>query len=736
MQEKRKLLTKRLIIIYLSLLLLWAVPIVASIIKIQFVEGSFWRGKAIERTVAMREVKANRGKIYSADGRTLATSVPIFDISLDLGKERIINPKTYDTTYAYVIHDSIFKPQLKNLCEKLGYMFPQSGYNYFLNELTEARRKGNRYFTLKRNVSLNDKEKMKTFPIMGIEKKSKKRIDENGDTIPVKKQYSFHRGVIVQRKDRRENPYTPIARRTIGTLNTSDGCDTCYNGLDGYYNTILKGKKGKRMERRLASKVWVPVEDEDFVSAEDGKDIVSTIDVSLQELAEKSLRNCLETNNADGGYVILMEVQTGYVRAISSLYRTGDSLNIKYIETANGACTDLYEPGSTYKTVTMMALLENGICDTSLIVPTGVKRFGRTSIHDVNDKDIGNVSLKRAFEVSSNVGICQAVWDGYNEHREDFKGDIQKILPYKKLGVDLVIKEPTPTMLDDMKPDRNFLNIAYGYASNITALQMLTFYNAIANNGKMVKPLFCSDILESGKVVKNHQPIVIKEKICSDKTLHKVQDLLVSVVENGSARRLSKTPYGIAGKTGTSQVGYETKGKKVTYCASFAGYFPANDPRYSCIVVVNNPRKNRTHGGELAAPVFKDLSDRVCGTKIDIEFTAQNAKHGAPPSLAAGSSDEIISTMNQLGIPYTVEGISPIWLKENTIENDTLVLAKYTPSPNYVPNVRGMTVKDAIKLLEGLGMDVSFEGKGKVREQSVASGSTYRKGSKIHLVLR
>ena len=732
MQEKRKSLTTRLIIIYLSLLLLWAVPIVVSIFKIQVVDGDFWRGKAEERTLAMREVQANRGKIYSADNRTLATSVPIFDIYLDLGKEKNTDPKINNGKDIFIIPDSIFKPQLKRLCENLANMYPQSGYTYFHKTLSDGRASESRYLMLKKGATLSEMEKMKTFPILGVVRETKAKIDGK-DTIPAKKQVSFHRGVIVSRKDKRENPYNPIARRTIGALS---GCDTCYNGLDGYYNAILKGKKGKRMERRLAHKVWVPVENEDFVSAEDGQDIVSTIDVSLQELAEKSLRNCLETNNADGGYVILMEVQTGYVRAISSLYRTGDSLNVKYIETGSGACTDLYEPGSTYKTVTMMTLLENNICDTSLIVPTGVKKFGRTSIHDVDDKDIGNVSLKRAFEVSSNVGICQAVWDGYNERREDFRNDIQKILPYSRLGVDLIIEEPAPTMLPDMKPDRNFLNIAYGYASNITALQMLTFYNAIANNGKMVKPLFCSDILESGKVVKHHQPVVIKEKICSDKTLHKIQDLLISVVENGSARRLSKTPYGIAGKTGTSQVGYEQKGKKVTYCASFAGYFPANDPQYSCIVVVNNPRKNRTHGGELAAPVFKDLADRVCGTKIDIEFTTQDAKHLNPPSSIAGSSTEIISTMNQLGIPHTIRGISPAWLRRNNVESDTLILSKYAITSNCVPNVKGMTVKDAIKLLEGLGINVTFEGKGKVREQSIVSGATYRKGDRIHLILR
>jgi cell division protein FtsI (penicillin-binding protein 3) len=226
----------------------------------------------------------------------------------------------------------------------------------------------------------------------------------------------------------------------------------------------------------------------------------------------------------------------------------------------------LYEPGSTFKTITAMVLIDNNKCDTSYIVPTGVKRFNpknkHSEIHDVRDYSHGNISMKRSFEVSSNVGTCQPVWDFYNDNRKEFANSIKKIMPYKRLNIDLTVGgEPTPHLESDLNPDRNFLNLAYGYSSNITALQLLTFYNAIANNGTMVKPIFCSEIKEGEKTIKTIRPEVINEEICSARTLKIIQSMLEGVVENGSARRLSKTPYGIAGKTGTSQINYTQKDK-------------------------------------------------------------------------------------------------------------------------------------------------------------------------------
>ncbi len=732
MSDGKKELKIRLGLVYVVLLLVWAIAIVGHIVKLQFVEGDFWRKKAEERTVVMREVTAQRGNIYSSDGKLLAITVPIFDIYLDLGKERIYNNKLKKTVKEYVIPDSIFNRQLNRLSDSLSMLFPQKSAKYFKQLMASARKKEQRYVLLQKNVSLEQMERMKSFPILKKERRKRKASADTTKVLARKYEPAFNRAVILDKKEKRVNPYGYLARRTVGIKVTEDGCDTCYNGIDGAYNKYLKGKQGERLERRMAQNVWVPIEDEDFRKAEDGLDILSTIDARIQQLAESSLRQCLDSNDADKGCVVLMEVGTGYIKAISSLTRLSSG---EYLEVENIAVSDRYEPGSTFKTVTSMIMLENGICDTSTKVPTGEHKYGLAYVKDVKKKDYGMISLIRAFEVSSNVGMCAPIYEHYNKKRKDFYSSMVETFPFYPLDLDLNVKIAKPTIISDMAPDVNFMNLCYGYGVDMSVLQMLTFYNGIANGGKMIKPLFVSHLLKTGDTIKSFKPEVLKEKMCSKSTLDKLQDMMKGVVKNGSARRLSKTPYGIAGKTGTAASGYADKNGVLSYRASFVGYFPADNPKYSCMVLVINPKKNLQHGGELAAPVFKDIADRVCGTRLDIDIPIAERENRKWPKVPKASAEDLQCIFQTLDIPNNWKTKPNQWIIGNIDTLGKLTYDVFKPKANMVPSVIGMTVKDALYLLENMGLKVIYNGRGKVTQQSLEAGGSFKKGDAIYLTL-
>ena len=759
-------------VILLVLVLGFCIPIIYNIFNAQVRDVEIHRKNAEKNSIRWEDVEAHRGTIYSADGKILSTSLPIYDVYIDLGehKQKNINRKGNEPEYESIpmIPDSVFNQDIEELCKNLADLFKDKTAEEYLSGLTTGRKAKSRRYPIQRNISYDQLQEMKTFPILCRQISEKKR-GKNGkpDTTTIRQQstkdvikfrydtlnrtYQFRRAVIVDERSVRLNPYGNLARHTIGfavvdqkEITKSNGkkekIDTIkYRGLDDFYDTYLRGQQGKRKVRLLTRGVWIPMDDEEQRRAIDGNDIVSTIDTRLQDLAESSLRKCLIENEADYGCVVLMEVETGYIRAISNLNYIDSTIG--YREIRNTACLDLYDPGSTFKTVTAMVLLENELCDTSYLVPTGTKQFNpknkESIIHDVNKTSIDTISMKRSFEISSNVGTCQPVWDFYKDNRQGFANEVQRFLPYKKLNIDLNIGgEPMPKISDDFGPDRNFLTFAYGYASNFTALQLLTFYNAIANNGKMVKPLFCSEIRDINSTIKKIEPVVIKEKICSQQTLNKIHSMLVGVVENGSARRLSKTPYGIAGKTGTSQINYAQKGKShMKYRASFAGYFPADDPKYSCIVVITNPKKNKQHGGEIAAPVFKNLADRVCGTMLDSEMHITTAEEKQKPFITKGNNSEIKSFFEAIDIENEYRNNTELWSECYIDSNDIMAYRAYKPRIGSVPDCYGMTIKDAMYMLEKMGLKVTFSGRGKVVEQSLKPFSSYKKGSKIHLRL-
>lgn len=701
---------------FIYVLVLFAfIIIIARVLYIQIALHDRELEKQTKRLVQERTYQAKRGNIYSIDYDTgellmLATDVPIYDMYIDLGKQ-----KNKDTgVKEWVISDSLFKKDLKPMCDSLAQIFAgkkdgktSSEYQKYFSSFRN--KKNNRGVPVARDITYEELQRVKTFPIIG------RKIQNKKDSTKVTYRLS-HRVHIVER-GKRVYPYYPLARRTIGIKLTGD-CDTCYNGIDGGFNKYLRGEKGIRLERKINPGVWVPYDKDEKIIAKNGYDVVTSIDVSLQELAENSLMNCLETNEAESGCVILMEVETGFVRAIASF----TNIEGKYFENNNIAISSSFEPGSTFKTVTAMMMLDKGLVSLSDSVPTGVKHFPGSvkPIEDVGKVNKGNVSFERALEISSNVGISQLVYDHYGTpaKRKQFKEDLMQYFRYEKLGLDIDVHEPKPIILSSENPT-DLLRMSFGYVTRMTPLQMLTFYNAIANNGKMVKPQFVTDILRDGVVEKKFEPIVIADSICKKTTRDEIHRVLKGVVNNGTGRRLSKTSYGIAGKSGTAELGYDSEDGVIQHRASFVGYFPADEPKYSCIVVISKPKGARTHGGDLAAPVFRDLSDRVVGTRIALSKVGQSNDKKIP-KMTFGNRDSYLAISNSLGLNLNIPSSPWIKMKEN---KDSLMFIPYYPQKDVVPNVVGLTIKDALYMLENLGMQVRFSGKGKVISQSISAGS-------------
>lgn len=720
MQDNKRTIMFRFFWVYL-IIFIGFVFVIGKVFYIQVVEGSFWRKLSQERYEEMRDVKAKRGSIYSVDVDNgellmLATDVPKYDIYIDLGYTYLFDKKLKEKVRQRVIPEKEYDKNINALCDSLAKIYAgrangktKAEYQRYFRRYRKMQ-KGNRYVSVQKDISLEEWERVKRFPLI-----SKERIRSGRHTG---KFYLTHYINVVERNIR-YYPYYPMARRTIGV--SSHGCDTCYDGIDGFYSSYLSGESGLRKERKINPGIWIPVDGDEHIKAIDGKDIVTTIDVRLQELAENSLRKCLDSNDAKSGCVILMEVETGNIRAISSLEK---NKNGDYVEQVNIAISSYFEPGSTFKAISAMLYLDKGMIDTSTLVPTFSKKFpgAKTFIKDVGRIDHGNVSFARAMEMSSNVGLSQVAYNNYIVKNKgvDFHNDLKKYFYYDKLNMDIQLHEPMPYINEKGVSVDDILRLSFGYVTVMTPMQLLAFYNGIANNGKMVRPRFVSSIVEDGKIVKTFEPEVIKAKMCKEETLTKVQDMLKNAVERGTGRRLSRTGYGIAGKTGTAEVGYSKKGiVALQHRASFAGYFPANSPQYSCIVVVSEPQKNATHGGDLAAPVFRDLSDRVVGTRITYQQESSDQKKVMPDRIR-GNQDNYNLFCKSLGLESDSQ--SSRWASD-------------LKDSKYVGNVYGMSIRDAIYFLEKQGLRVSFEGKGKVVSQSIDHGSVLKRGTNIHLKL-
>ncbi|MEI6821745.1 MAG: penicillin-binding transpeptidase domain-containing protein [Bacteroidota bacterium] len=696
MAENNKDMVLRIRLVYIGVLL-FALIIIFKILKIQFVEGDMWRSRSENLTLRYDNVEAIRGNIISSDSTLLATSVPIFDVKIDMSED--------------VIPEDTFNLYLPALADSLSRAFPEKSKSEFKNYLLNGREKEKQDLLIHKNIDYHQLKRLRTFPIL--------------------KKGRFKGGFIVDEKDYRFMPFKMLASRTIGYKNIDENL---YVGLEGAYSKELEGISGRRLMRKVANGVWRPVENNNQIEPENGKDIITTIDINIQDVAEHALMKCLDSNNADHGCAILMEVKTGYIKAIANLKKRKDG---SFGEDINYAIWESAEPGSTFKLASLLAVLDEGKYDTNEIVPTGKCMYANREMIDSHEEGYGRVSVAKAFMVSSNVGISQIVYKTFYNEPQKFIDRLYAMSINKPLGVELK-GEGAPFIKDTKNPTWSKTSLPWmsiGYELQITPLQTLTLYNAVANDGVMVKPLFVKEIRQTGKLIKLNEATVINKAICTEQTLKKVKKILEEVVEHGTAKNLFNTVYKIAGKTGTAQLDYGKADNQKTFRASFVGYFPADNPKYSCIVIINNPSKGKYYGGAVAAPVFKEIADKVYATQLNIHQEEKKTVSRQIPYVAAGNQKDISTIFSKLNFPFSSENPEADWVE--SYKKDTITKYKTKViKPKVVPETAGMGVKDAVYILEKCGLKVTIVGKGSVESQSIPGGSSYEKGQQIILYLR
>jgi cell division protein FtsI (penicillin-binding protein 3) len=515
-------------------------------------------------------------------------------------------------------------------------------------------------------------------------------------------------------------------------------------GLEGAYGDILGGVDGQRLMQKIAGGVWMPVGDDNEIEPEDGRDIYTTIDVNLQDVAESALLKQLQKHEADHGCVVLMEVKTGAIKAIANLKRTESG---SYYEGYNYAIGESTEPGSTFKLPALIAALEDGYVDMGDIIDCGdgSKQYYDYTMYDSNydEGGWGKITVQRVFEVSSNIGMAEIVSKSYAQKPQKFIDHLASMNLREPLGIEIA-GEGKPYIKNTNAETWSGLSLAWmahGYELQQTPLQILTFYNAVANDGKMVKPKFVEKVTKGRKVVEELGTKVLNPKICSQETIDKVQQALEGVVSNGTAANLSNADYKIAGKTGTAQIANKHYGysyqSKVSHQASFVGYFPADNPQYSCIVVVNAPSQNVYYGNLVAGPIFKEVADKVYANSLKMHKELSLQKFyasSAIPYSKHGYKYDAQKVFAALNIPLHSKAPDADWIVTST-QDTSVTIAPRIITDNLVPNVMGMGLRDAIYLLENHGLRVKIQGSGMVKHQSLQAGSRVINGQLIQIQL-
>lgn len=698
MEESRKTILTRTYFIYLTMMIL-GFAIIGKAAHIQFVEGSEWREKAQRLTLKYEAVEPVRGSIYSSDGKLLAVSVPVYEIRMDVASNHI--------------SDGFFMQNVDSLALCLANLFGDRSKIEHKKRLLQARAAANRYFLIKRNVSYAQLKELKTFPIFRLGK--------------------FRGGLIVLEQTKREFPYKNLAYRTIGWDKEGSINDV---GLEGAYSEVLSGTSGKRLLQRIGNGVWRPLNERYEIEPRNGQNIVTTINTLIQDVAHDALLKQMQAHRAEQGCVVLMEVETGHVSAIVNLLRTEHD---NYEEYYNYAIAHSSEPGSTFKLAAMLAAFEDKAVELndSIDTGTGTTFYYNRRMQDSEKEGYGTITAQHAFEVSSNVGISKIIYEYYKDKPQQF---------IKRLN-DMSLAEPLH--LEIPGEGRSFIKntddpswsgislpwMSIGYELTMTPLQTLVFYNAVANNGRMVKPLFVREITEAGRTIKRFDPIVINASIASKQSIGKAQQLLLGVVENGTIRHLNNSDYKIAGKTGTAQIASGTSGyNKSDYKASFVGYFPADNPKYSMIVVVSNPRKGIYYGAQIAAPVFREIADKVYSSNLDLQRDESPVQdYTGNPWLISGKRKDLLTTFKELNYPVINQGESD-WATLR-IDSDTASIHNRDVGYEMIPSVVGMSARDAVYILEKLGMRVNINGIGTVKRQSILPGASQKYFDEITLYL-
>ena len=678
---------------------LFGAAVIGKIVYFQFFTGDKWTKLAEKIGLQYRTVDATRGNIYSDNGSLLITSLPFYRLAFD--------PTIAD--------NDLFHDQLDSLCQRLSGFFRDKSARDYKQMILEARREGREYLILnRREIKYQEKKNMAEWPVF---------------------RYGRMRGgVIFEKIDKRFYPFSSLGLRTLGYVNqANEGA-----GLEYSFNSYLAGKDGAALFQKVAGGRWRPVYDGSEIKPVDGYDIQTTIDVNLQDVAQSALTRALEAHEADYGCAIVMEVHTGYIKAITNLSRTD---NGQYAELYNYAVGNqgLTDPGSTFKLASVITLLEDTNVKLTDTVDTGngkYQYFDQT-MTDHKPGGFGKLTVKECFTKSSNIGISKLVYAHFGQNPQKFINHIKRMGLGSPVGFQIK-GEGIPYIKDTT--DRTWSKVSLpwmsvGYELTMTPMHTLAFYNAVANDGVMVQPIIVKSIMDRGSIVKEFDPKVLNSKICSEKTLREVRYLLRSVVTEGTAANIKDSYYPIAGKTGTAQKLINGRYTK-HYYTSFAGYFPADDPKYSCIVVIDNPKGWEQYGSDVAAPVFKEIADKIYAQDLSLHPPMKQnivADESIFPVIRAGNKKDLTLICNDLGISNHDHTDDP-WVRTRTVMNAVDWVGNIY-KPGLVPNVVGMTLRDAIYLLENEGIEVRYSGNGRVVSQSMQPGVKSQKGSTIHLDL-
>ena len=700
MNEHRKDIMWRINLIYL-LVFLYGMAIIGRIMYIQFVEGAMWKAKAEKMSFQYMNIEAMRGNVYASDGSFLATSVPIFELRFDSKAEGIT--------------EELFDEKVDSLAVGLLKVFKDRTRRAYKSALVKARENGNRYFLLKRNVTYDQLKLVRKLPLFNLGKNKG--------------------GLIATAINKRVLPFDQLAFRTIGWDKEGRKNDL---GIEGAYGTTLEGQSGKRLMQRLPNGMWRPINRENEIEPQTGKDIITSIDINIQDVAEDALLRQLIINEADHGCAILMEVKTGKIKAIANLGRNPDGT---YTEDYNYAIGESTEPGSTFKLFSLLAALE----DKRITLTDSVNTYGGVGTRYANrimkDSHPGGytyLTVQRAFEKSSNVGVSLFITRAYAGDPQKFIDRLYSFTVNKPLKLE-IDGEGYPQIKNTKNRSWSKVSLPWmsiGYEVALTPLQILTFYNAVANNGVMVRPQFIQEIRSATQVFRAFKVQVINPAIASPEAIGMAKKLLEGVVEKGTGRPLKNNVYRIAGKTGTAQVADGNAGyNKTNYKGSFVGYFPADNPRYSCIVVINNPTSGGYYGGAIAAPVFKEIADKVYATDLQMGLKWLDTLQTVPvPPLKSGYRNDLEQLYHTINQPASAAMNDNGWAQP-TLEGSKVKLVSMEPISGQVPNVKGLCARDAMYLLEKNGLKVKIKGRGFVQQQSVPAGSKTIPGSLILLDL-
>ena len=716
--NKKNIVNRYFFIVVIMLLL--GVFVIVKAAVIMYAERDYWQAVADRFVRENVTIRPNRGNILSADGKLMASSLPEYRIYMDFMSGERTDEERRKKDQAR--RDKALTDSIDSICIGLNRIFPDKSVAYFKRHLRQGRKKKSRHWLI--------------YPkrISYIQYKEAKRL-------PVFRQSTYSGGFHAQIYNQRKKPFGSLASQTLGRL-YADTAMGARNGIELAFDTVLKGRNGITHRQKVMNK-WLDIID---IPPVDGCDVVTTIDVGMQDICEKALVDKLKEIDANVGVAVLMEVKTGDVKAIVNMTKDSDG---NYYEMNSNAISDMLEPGSTFKTASLMVALEDGKITPETVVETGngIKNMYGSQMRDHNwhRGGYGTITATRALEVSSNIGVS-ALIDKY------YRNDPQKFVDgLKRMSIDQPLHlqiggEGKPNIKGPK--ERYFAKttlpwMSIGYETQIPPMNILTFYNAIANDGVMVRPKFVKEILRGDEVVKRFPTEVINGKICSDSTLVKIRKMLRGVVTDGLAKAAGSDQFAVAGKTGTAQIsqgkdGYRS-GKR-EYLVSFCGFFPAEAPQYSCIVSIRKPAAGGASGGLMAGSVFKKIAERVYAKDLRIDMAqAIDSTSNVIPTVKPGEMNEALVVLNDLDVPSQ----SPLdekdgqeWWGRTESTETAVVLHETEYAANTVPNVIGMGAKDAVYLLESKGWCVRLSGVGRVRHQSLAAGTHAAKGATIGLQLR